>query len=314
MQNLDALFYVSAIALICEIILAINNARIAKGGGKINPLYGILPAFGFLTFHVGWWMGTSHRGWSVFEYVVGCIASVAFLFGSAFVTTGCLALKNGELCVDQDNKAFKLFKKLPIEFDGKSLCSISWLAAICIFVVPVIVSIGGLLFAVITVFICAWTWQNPIAFWQEGIKLKEFPVVAVRKNSKGMWTAPLPWILIAALAFGVLILLCFHIMILLKCIGVILAILAVVALITLPLYMIAGKLFGKYEALTPEQKNAMDKDVKRAYGLIDEDEIAFRPIMIWVVFWQIFRQKFCPKIKYCCMDEMGNTNCSDDDN
>jgi hypothetical protein len=313
MQNLDAPFYVSAVALICEIILAINNARIAKGGGKINPLYGILPALGFLTFHIGWWMSTSHRGWSAVEYIVGCLASVAFLFGSAFVTTGCLTLKNGELCVDQDNKTFQLFKRLPLEFDGKSLCSISWAAAILLFVIPIVASIGGLIFAVITILICSWTWQNPIAFWQEGIKLDGFPAVEVRKNAKGVWIAPLPWLLAGILIGIIIVMLCFHIILLLKIIGVILLTAAVLFAIALPLYLLAGKLFNDYDVLTYEQKNAMDRDVRHAYQSLDED-VALRPIYIWFVFWQIFRQKFCPKIKYCCKDEMGNTNCQDYDN
>lgn len=62
-------------------------------------------------------------------------------------------------------------------------------------------------------------------------------------------------------------------------------------------------ILNKWEKMAPEQLEKVDKNV---FYVVTElkDEPKLRVINVWVVFWQVFKQKFCPSIKYCDEDEM----------
>ena len=305
----DTLYYGSLGALAVEVVLSINNARISKQGNKIHPVYGIVPAVCFLLFHFLWWASSFHNGWSIFGYVLATVASVAFLFGSSFVSTGCLELRNGELCVDKDNPVFKMFAKLPIKFDGKSLCSISWLAALSIFFVPVVVGILGAIFAIITIVICLFIWQNPIPYYVELMGFKNWPETKFRRTKHNIIISPTPWLLcISVGGYGGYFLIA-KFTLLIPYIVPFVSFLVVASLVYFAIGMLSDRLYNKFETMTEEDRKKYAKEVIWAVDML-EDKGWQRMIFIWDVFWQVFRQKFCPKIKYCSCEEM---NCEEDE-
>ena len=307
------LFFVSAAALVLEIILAINNARLVKRGVALNPVHSLLPTVAFLVFHICWWLSPFRVTTpAIVEYIVGTIASVAFLFGTAFVTSGCLAMKNEELCIDQDNPFFKLLKKLPLKFEGRSLCSISWLAAILIFVLPVFMAIVGVACAAASLVICAWTWQNPIAYFLELVKLESWPETEMRRNKKGVWVSPVPYLTALAAVVGLFVLIGFHIGVFLVGLAWVIGFSVVFGLLWWVFGFVADRILGEYEVLPSESKEKLDYDLTASLDRLKSRK-STRSILVWEVFIQIFKQKFCPKIKYCCKDEMSETNCKEYD-
>ena len=292
----DTMFYVAWIALAFEIIWAINTARLAKKQELLSPM--VAPAaIAFTLFHVCWWISAFKPGENIFAYVIGSLASMAFLFGTSFVTTGCMKLTDkGELCINKDNKAFKIVSKLPIKFDGRSLCSISWLAAICIFLLPIIMSVFAVVLAAVTLVICAWTFQNPWEYYKEIIKLEGWPETRVERAKNGWWVSPTPYMAGIALVVGILVMIVKYLPIVAISVTSVLAVWAL-------LLLLSGIALKKWAQMAPEQQNQVDKKVYYAMTEL-QDEPNLRPINIWVVFWQVFKQKFCPSIKYCDEDEM----------
>lgn len=307
----DAHFFVAVGALISVVLLAINNARLVKKGTLLNQVHGLLPVVATVVFHISWWMQTEFNAVNIITYIVGCIATTAFLFGTAFMTAGCLKLENDELCINKDNKAFKLFSKLPINFDGKSICSISWLAALCIFLMPVFMSIIAVLCAVASIVICLFTWQNPIPYFLTMVKLEGWPSTKMRNfGTTSIPVSPVIWGAVLS-AIGTLIYFAIvNISIVFVTIGWTLAFAAILGGLWLGLVVLSNKMVGDWEVVETVQKEKMDWEVTEAYDALKRKKNQ-RPLLVWGVFWQVFRQRFCPKIKYCCTDEMGNHNCDD---
>lgn len=293
---MDTMFYVAWIALAFEIIWAINTARLAKKQELISPM--VAPAaIAFALFHGCWWMSTFKPGENIFAYVIGSIASVAFLFGTSFVTTGCMKLSDkGELCINKDNKVFKVVSKLPIKFDGKSLCSISWAAALCIFLLPVIMSVFAVVLAAVTLAICLWTFQNPWTYYTEIIKLEGWPETRIRRNKRGWWISPTPYLAGAIIITAIVNAALTYLPTVAMTVAIALLVYAFILLVT-------ALILRKWESMAPEQLEKVDKNVFYAVTEL-KDEPQLRVINIWVVFWQVFKQKFCPPIKYCEEDEM----------
>lgn len=292
----DTMFYVAWIALALEIIWAVNTARLAKKQELISPM--VAPAaIAFTLFHACWWISAFKPGENIFAYVIGSIASVAFLFGTSFVTTGCMKLsEKGELCINKDNKVFKVVSKLPIKFDGKSICSISWAAALCIFLLPVIMAAFAVVLAAITTVVCLWTFQNPWNYYKEILKLGGWPETRIRRNKRGWWISPTPYLAGAIIVTSIVNLLFQHLPI------VAVSVAGVVLLYAL-IMLVVKLILNKWEKMAPEQLEKVDKDVFYAVTEL-KDEPQLRVINVWVVFWQVFKQKFCPSIKYCDEDEM----------
>lgn len=292
----DTMFYVAWIALAFEIIWAVNTARLAKKQELLSPM--VAPAaIAFALFHTCWWISTFKPGENIFAYVIGSLASMAFLFGTSFVTTGCMKLTDkGELCINKDNKAFKIVSKLPIKFDGRSLCSISWLAAICIFLLPIIMSVFAVVLAAVTLVICLWTFQNPWSYYTEIIKLEGWPETTVRRNKRGWWISPTPYIAGAIVVAGIFNLLFKHL-------PVVMMTVAGAVLFYALIMLVVAFILNKWDKMAPEQLDKVDKKVFYAVTEL-KDEPQLRVINVWVVFWQVFKQKFCPSIKYCDEDEM----------
>lgn len=290
------MFYVAWIALAFEIIWAINTARLAKKQELISPM--VAPAaIAFALFHSCWWMSTFKPGENIFAYVIGSIASVAFLFGTSFVTTGCMKLsEKGELCINKDNKVFKLVSKLPVKFDGRSLCSISWAAALCIFLLPVIMSVFAVVLAAITTVVCLWTFQNPWNYYKDILKLEGWPETRIRRNKRGWWISPTPYIAGAIIITAIVNAALTYLPAVAMTVAIALLVYAFILLVT-------ALILRKWESMAPEQLEKVDKNVFYAVTEL-KDEPQLRVINIWVVFWQVFKQKFCPPIKYCDEDEM----------
>lgn len=292
----DTLFYVAWIALAVEVIWAINTARLAKQKTLSSTM--VTPAaLAFVTFHSCWWMSQFKPGENIFAYFIGTFASIAFLFGTSFVSTGCMKLTDkGELCINEDNKIFQLVKKIPIKFDGRSLCSISWLAAIAIFFIPIIAAVMAVVLAVVTIVICTWTWQNPWPYYKEIINLEGWPETKVRRNKRGVWISPTPYIAGAGIIAIIVDIVRQHFPAVATTIAALLFVYALILAIT-------ALVLRKWETMAPEEQASVDKKVKYAMQEL-QDEPKLRALNVWVVFWQVFKQKFCPPIKYCNEEEM----------
>jgi hypothetical protein len=291
----DTLFYVAWIALAVEIIWAINTARLAKQ--RTLPSTMVTPAaMAFATFHICWWMSEFKTSENIFAYVVGIFASIAFLFGTSFVSTGCMKLTDkGELCINKDNKVFQVVKNIPIKFDGRSLCSISWLAAVAIFFLPILMSAMAVVLAAVTAVVCLWTWQNPWQYYKEIINLEGWPETKVRRNKHGWWISPTPYIAGATFITIVGSSIYQHFSTVAMVIGVVLALYACTLLLV--------NLVIKQWAKTPEAtKETIDPEIKESIEHLQYSPI--KTLDIWLVFWQVFKQKFCPSIRYCDEDEM----------
>lgn len=295
-QDADTLFYVAWIALAVEIIWAINTARLAKKQTLSSPM--VAPAaIAFALFHACWWMSQFKPGENIFAYVIGTFASIAFLFGTSFVSTGCMKLTGkGELCINKDNKVFQIVKQLPIQFDGRSLCSISWLAAIAIFFLPIIAAGLAVLLAAVSIVVCLWTWQNPWHYYREILQMEGWPETKVRRNKRGWWISPTPYLVgVALIAIAINAAMKFF-----PAVATTVAVLVLVyALIMLAIAIV----LRKWETMAPEQQATVDKKVQYAIQELKE-EPKLRALNVWVVFWQVFKQKFCPPIKYCDEEEM----------
>lgn len=296
----DTLFYIAWIAFTTEVIWAIKVARDAKKH-TLQNIMAIPAVLAFLTFHTCWWMSQYQTGLNIFAYCIGALASVAFLFGASFASTGCIKLtEQGELCINEDNKIFQLVKKMPIEFDGKSLCSISWLAAISIFVIPVVTAFlftpaAIVVFTTITL-ICLWTWQNPWPHYKEITKMEQWPKIKVRKNQNGLWISPTPYI-VAIITVIMAIKQAGGILnpYLIKIVMTIAATIMIVYIFT----AFASKfILNKWNAMTPEEQENADYEVQYSMQVL-QDKPKLRVITFWEAFWQIFKQDFCPRIKYC---------------
>ena len=299
------MFVAALVALAAEILWAINTARLAKKQ-TLNVGFALPATIAFAVFHSCWWMSYPKSKESIIIYLVGAIASVAFLFGVAFATTGCMKLTNqGELCINKDNKVFQVIKRLPLNFDGKSLCSISWLAAILIFVLPVVMSAIGVAAAIITLVVCAWTFQNPWEYYKEIMQLKGWPDTEMRLYQKsplkGFYVSPLPYLTVLGVLGGLV----FMIIVCLPVLAGIGAVLLVSYLIGTLLALLAIK---RWQSLTKEKQQAHGKIVNEVYENLSGDSEApvMRSMYVWVVFWQVFKHKFCPKLKYCDKEEMRN--------
>jgi hypothetical protein len=233
---------------------------------------------------------------NIFAYVVGIFASIAFLFGTSFVSTGCMKLTDkGELCINKDNKVFQVVKNIPIKFDGRSLCSISWLAAVAIFFLPILMSAMAVVLAAVTAVVCLWTWQNPWQYYKEIINLEGWPETKVRRNKHGWWISPTPYIAGATFITIVGSSIYQHFSTVAMVIGVVLALYACTLLLV--------NLVIKQWAKTPEAtKETIDPEIKESIEHLQYSPI--KTLDIWLVFWQVFKQKFCPSIRYCDEDEM----------
>jgi len=305
----DAPFYVAWAALVIEVLCAINLARLAKKGTILTAVSALLPTSLFLIFHSSWWMSNFHRPESVVAYVVGCVASLAFLFGSAFLTTGCLTIKDEELCIDTCNPVFKLVKKLPINFEGRSLCTISWLAALALLVMPIVMVLFYVVCAIISLLVCLWTWKNPVPYFLILVDCHHWPETTVLKSSKGIWISPTPYVVAVALLtmfikwlvwmahFGLFWVVLFWIA------------LSVVSLVAswFGLWLLTKKYGEQWSSMSNEEAQTMDYEVRQAYRSLNPENKA-EAFKIFGLFWQIFRQKYCPKIKYCNAD---GSDCDD---
>ena len=281
-----------------------------KKGIALNPVHGLLPVVATAVFHISWWMQIEFNYINIITYIVGCIATTAFLFGTAFMTSGCLKLENDELCINKDNKAFQLFSKLPINFNGKSICSISWLAALCIFLLPVVMSVIAIFCALASIVICLITWQNPIPYFLEMVKLEGWPTTKMRNfGDTSIPVSPVIWSAALSAVGAVVYYAIVNISIVFFWTGWILAFAIVFGAAWLGLVVLSNRMIGDWEVVSADEKEKME-DVAGAYDALRRKKNQ-RPLLIWSVFWQIFRQKFCPKIKYCCTDEMGNHNCDE---
>lgn len=301
MQTVN-LFHVAWFALAFEILWAINTARLAKKQEVIGPM-GVPATLAFIAFHTCWWMSEARNPQSIAMYVIGAIASVAFMFGTAFITTGCMKLTDcGELCINKDNKAFQLISRLPIKFDGKSLCSISWLAAVCIFLLLPVMSAIGIITAAITIVVCLWTFQNPWPYYKETLKLEGWPETEMNTFKRGplvgFYISPVPYLTVLAIIGGILYMIAIAMPTIVGIVGVFL----VIYLLGL---IAAAVIINKWKSMTTEAKEENDYDLRYSINkLVNETSSVSRSLTSWSVFWQVFKQKFCPRLKYCNKDEM----------
>lgn len=292
----DILFYMAWIALSIEVLWAMNTTRLAKKRNLHSAM--IVPAAtAFVAFHVCWWMSTFKPGENIAAYVFGTVASVAFLFGTSFVSTGCLKLTNkGELCINQDNRVFQLFKKIPIKFEGRSLCSISWLAALCIFLMPVVMGIIGVVCAAITLIVCSFTLQNPFAYFGEIMRLEGWPDTEM-KSKCGFPLSPMPYLAVLIPAVVIIWLVARY-----------LPIVAIFVVMLFAFYLISlffsVAVVKKWDAMELEQQKKVDTQVYDTINSINTKDISV--FGVWALFWQVFKKKFCPSIKYCDKQEMRN--------
>jgi hypothetical protein len=249
---------------------------------------------------------------------VACsIGTLAFLFGTSMICAGVMKICNGELCIKSNHGLIKFVKNLPIKitFEGKSLCSISWLAAVLLIIVPVAASVFAVLMSIISLAVCFFTGQNPYKMVAEIMELDDhWPSNKMQKMKNG-WPKG-PGLYVVALA--VVWLLGWGIYALITQKDFLAGLLNIIRLIV---EFVVG--YGSFALICMGIGVLADKwskptdDVAKAMTWFDEenqkDPMAYvvAPFSVVNLFWQVFRQKFCPKIRYVTTPEYDATS---DDN
>ena len=287
--------------------LAIFSIVVAKHSkySKLNVAWSLPTLISAIGFQYYFWQ-TPHTAIDYALYAGGSLASMAFLLGVAFCTTNCLTACNGELCINRSSFGYALLSKLPLTMEGKSLCQVSWLGAILLLAWPVIVLAFSVLCLALSLIICLFSGQNPIKFTAKLLELGSFPEVRLKKSksglpsSLGIYAAPAiaiyyavtcaDWSKVWYFASWAMIF-----------IGAIVTIGLLVAGITSGLYKLLGldESVDVQTATTKEERILLEERnyVSGARTLGEQFEI-------YAYFWQIFKHKFCPKIRYVdCEDD-----------
>jgi hypothetical protein len=282
-------------------------ARLVKQKKQPTPPYAAPAFLAFAVFHLYFWLSPVKDPYLIGTYVPGVIASLAFFFGASVVTSGAMEMCSGELCINKNNALYRLIDRLPIEFEGKSLCSISWLAALLLLLLPVLGSVLAVFAMAVSLVVCFFTGQNTFQYAGEIMKLKGWPYTECEMTKNGWWKGPGFYILI----FTVLWLLGYGIYSLFTnaaFVGGLLVVLkwALVLVGGFVVVCLLSTILLKYVIKDVDPTQPVDsKDevarFKRSVAMDDFKEvgtIALSPLAALILFFQVFRQRFCPKIRY----------------
>ena len=173
-------------------IYAISLAKLTKKGLEPGFILGVPQLFAYLFFA---YQVTHFAPFSVTagNIALGFVLSVwatAFTIGVSFLTTNLLSVEEGSLILNEHPITSKIAKYV----DGKSLCQLSWLAALAIFLLPVaalcIVAIS------FVTSICVWfgTGVNFFHYFTAMCKLEKLPYTKSLTFKNGLPKAPLPYV------------------------------------------------------------------------------------------------------------------------
>jgi hypothetical protein len=282
-------------------------ARLVKQKRQPTPPYAAPAFLAFAVFHLYFWLSPAKDGYLIGTYVPGVLASLAFFFGASVVTSGAMEMCGGELCINKNNSLYRIIEKLPIEFEGKSLCSISWLAALLLLFLPVLGSVLAVFAMAVSIVVCFFTGQNVFKYAGEIMQLKGWPLTECETTKGGWWKGPGFYLLLAAV-LGLLVFGIYSLFTNAAFVGGLLLVLKWV------LYLVGGFALAclistgllKYvlKDVDPVQPVDSKDDVarfKRSMAMEDFKEvgtIALSPLGVLILFFQVFRQRFCPKIRY----------------
>lgn len=280
-------------------------ARLVKRKQQPTPAHAAPALVAFSIFHAHFWLSPTKGAWLVAAYVLASIASLAFFFGASVVCSGAMRMCSGELCIDKKNKLYSLVSRLPINFEGKSLCSISWLAAILLLLLPAFGALLGVFAMVASCVICFFTGQNVFSVASDIMKLEGWPYTECKMNRYGWWTAPGFYLVIAAIlsAIGLGIYSLFTnagFVSTLKLVLLWAVIVAVFVFVVMTLSTLLVKLLVKDapEDYSPGDEVAQLKRDLAMESFKDAYNFSMAPVALSLLFFQVFRQKFCPKIRY----------------
>ncbi|MBS1722637.1 MAG: hypothetical protein JSS66_06460 [Armatimonadetes bacterium] len=264
----------------------------------------------FALWHLAFWLSPVRDLPLVVTYALEFIPLCAFFFGSSFVCSGAMQMCDGELCINQNNQYFKLLKRLPLKFEGRSLCSISWLGAVLIMFMPVVMALWATMCTLASLVVCFFTGQNVWAFSQEMMKAGQFPYMDTQFTKRGLWKAP-GWYcvilsLLGLLVWGVVSL--FHNPGFIRVLGVILGGLLVFAVFA-TLIMLVSMAYIKHiakDATIVSTSNDPVVEAKYDWAHMASYDSFWEQFMaifgVLAIFSQVFKQRFCPKIKYVDKD------------
>ena len=297
-------------------IYAMVIARLVKIKIQPNVALVVPEVLLFAAYHVHFWV-TPHKYANLdCTYVACSVGTLAFLFGTSMICAGVMKMCNGELCIKSNHGLIKFVKNLPIKitFEGKSLCSISWLAAVLLIIVPVVASIFAVVVSIISLIICFFTGQNPYKMVAEIMELDGWPYPEMQRTKSGHFKGPGLYVLALTvlwlLGWGIIALITQKdfltgLLNVLRIIFEIVAVYVSVALASMGIGALVGK-FGKPTDEVAEAMTWLDEDSRK-------EPLAYvtAPFGVINLFWQVFRQKFCPKIRYVTTPEYDATS---DDN
>lgn len=114
----------------------------------------------------------------------------------------------------------------------------------------------------------------------------------------GFYISPVPYLTVLAIIGGILYMIAIAMPTIVGIVGVFL----VIYLLGL---IAAAVIINKWKSMTTEAKEENDYDLRYSINkLVNETSSVSRSLTSWSVFWQVFKQKFCPRLKYCNKDEM----------
>jgi hypothetical protein len=281
-------------------VYAITLAKLAKKGIEPGFIFGVPQLAGYLFF--GYQVAhftPFHPIWA--NVLVGFLLSIwatAFTVGVSFLTTNVLSVEEGTLILNEEHPFTPLVSK---HVDGKSLCQLSWLLSLAVFLLPVLALLLVLISFVMG--ICAWfgTGVNFFTYFKAACTLKPLPYCRDLKFDNGAPKAPLLYTIFVAIVGG----LCYGVYKLVTSpstllgIGHIILVCSAIAVALFVLWKVYDFTLTKSVDVLYNRKDQYPQDVaydiewvhdrrskKQNVGFVDYVE----------AFGQVFLYKYCPKI------------------
>lgn len=301
------------LAILAALVLyAMWLARLVKQKKQPSPPYAGPAFLAFSALHLHFWLSPVKEPVLSSVYAAAAVASLAFFFGASVICSGAsvicsgaMRMCDGELCIDKNNGLYRIISKLPIKFEGKSLCSISWLAAVMLLVLPVLGAILAVAASLVAVVVCFFTGQNVFKYAAGIMELGSWPYTECAKSKKGWYKGPgiyiLPVALAALIMWGLYVAftnsqfvsgLLTVLMWLAIGVGSIAAVMGICALALKKTTQGATSEYEYGDEVAATKYHASRDDYR------DPSTIAWSPVVLVGLFFQVFRQRFCPKIRY----------------
>lgn len=294
-------------------LFAMWTAWYAKNRRQPEPIFCVPLVMWVAALQAQFWMSPDKDGWLWAAYAVVTLASLAFLLGTSILCTGVMKMCDGELCINKGHPGTRWLiiwsGRANFKLSGKSLCSISWVSALLLLFIPIFGAVMITFALLYSMIVCFFTGQNPFWMTREILKFGPWPRLETKLTKRGLWRAPGYYLL----TLGIIGTLCWLVYLLftrtgfLHITGLVLLCLAGLA----ALFLISSWLsvrFMKSSVVQSAEQSPTDEVGQYRAQLANQDwrdfgDLIMAPFAVISLFWQVFRQKFCPKIRFMEGDE-----------